>query len=134
MRKVLLTVASAGAMVLLTESAFALCAPNAGGAMGGAAVGATAGAVVGGPVGAAVGGAIGGAAGAAATPPEACSYVIEEEVPVTTIESEVVVGEPLPEVVVLHPIPDYDTYVFANVNGHRVLVDPSTRVVVEVVN
>jgi hypothetical protein len=37
-----------------------------------------------------------------------------------------------PETVVLHPIPETKTYVFANVNEKRVLVDPDTRVVVEV--
>ena len=52
----------------------------------------------------------------------------------TTIEREIVVGEPLPEAVILHPIPQYETHVFAHVNGHRVLVDPDTRAVVEIVN
>jgi len=34
----------------------------------------------------------------------------------------------------LHTIPDTPTYVFANVNERRVIVDPKTRVVLEVIN
>jgi hypothetical protein len=37
-------------------------------------------------------------------------------------------------VVVLHPIRETETYVFAYVNEQKVIVNPETRVVVEVVN
>jgi hypothetical protein len=86
----------------------------------GAGVGAAAGAVIGGTVGASLS-------------PTACTYVVSQDVPVVTLEKEVVVGEPLPETVVLYPIPETETYVFANVNGKRVIVDPKTRVVAQVV-
>lgn len=133
MRKSMTALAGGAALLFLTGEAFALCA-NPAGVVGGAAAGAGIGAAVGGPPGAIAGGIIGGATGAAALPPTACDYVVTQEVPVATIEGEIVVGEPLPETVVLHPIPETRTYVFANVNTKRVLVDPDTRVVVEVVN
>ena len=133
MRRTMTALAGGAALLFFAGEAFALCA-NSAGVVGGAAAGAGIGAAVGGPPGAIAGGIIGGATGAAALPPTACEYVIKEEVPVATIEQEVIVGEPLPETVVLHPIPETKTYVFANVNEKRVLVDPDTRVVVEVVN
>jgi hypothetical protein len=131
MRKILVVALGLGSM-LFAGQAFALCS-NAGGTVGGAAAGAVTGAVVGGPVGAAVGGVVGGTVGSQ-LPPKACSYVVTEEVPAATIQGELVVGQPLPDAVVLHEIPDTKTYVFASVNEHRVLVDPKTRVVVEVIN
>jgi hypothetical protein len=132
MNKLLAGIAVAGSMTFAAD-AFALCS-NPAGAVGGAAAGAAAGAAVGGPVGAAVGGVVGGTVGANALPPTACTYVVEQEVDGVDIEGEVVVGEPLPETVVLHEIPESKTYVFAHVNTKRVIVDPDTRVVVEVVN
>jgi hypothetical protein len=131
MRRLLIgTLAATG--VLLAGQAFALCS-NPAGTVGGAAAGAAAGAAIGGPAGAAIGGVV-GAVGGSALPPRACSYVIEQDVEAIAIEDEVIVGRPLPETVVLHEIPETETYVFAHVNDHRVLVDPDTRVVVEVVN
>jgi hypothetical protein len=131
MRKTLIALAGASSM-LFASQAFALCA-NTGGAVGGAAAGAVTGAVVGGPVGAAVGAAVGGAAGSQ-LPPTACSYVVTEKVATVKLDKQVVVGEALPATVQLHTIPDTQTYVFASVNDKRVLVDPKTRVVIEVVN
>jgi hypothetical protein len=62
-----------------------------------------------------------------------CSFVMEEQVPAAKIDGEIVVGQALPETVELHSIPDTDVYVFANVNDKRVLVEPSSRKVVEIV-
>jgi hypothetical protein len=131
MRKTLFALVGASSMLFATH-ALALCS-NAGGTVGGAAAGAVTGAIVGGPVGAAVGGVIGGAAGSQ-LPPTACSYVVTQQVPTVKYEKQIVVGEPLPATVQLHAIPDTQTYVFASVNDRRVLVDPKTRVVVEVIN
>jgi hypothetical protein len=133
MRKTLAALVSASALLFAGGASAAVCS-NTGGAIGGAAAGAATGAVVGGPVGAAVGGVIGGAVGSQALPPTACSYVVKTEVPITKIERKVVVGEPLPETVELHSIPDTKTYVFANVNSQRAIVDPKTRVVVQVMD
>jgi hypothetical protein len=132
MRKTLVVLLGAGTMLFATD-AFAICS-NGAGALGGAAAGAATGAVVGGPVGAAVGGVIGGAVGSQALPPTSCSYVVQQDVPVAHIEQRVVVGEPLPETVELHAIPDTQAYVFADVNDQRLIVDPRTHVVLEVVD
>jgi hypothetical protein len=132
MRKLLFGIVATSSLVF-AGNAYAVCS-NAAGAIGGAAAGATAGAVVGGPVGAAIGGVAGGAIGSQALPPTACSYVVEQDIEGVTFEGAVVVGEPLPAAIVLHEIPDTKTYVFAEVNSQRVIVDPESRVVVEVLN
>jgi len=132
MRKLLFGLVATSSLIF-AGNAYAICS-NAAGAIGGAATGAAAGAAVGGPVGAAVGGIAGGAIGSQALPPTACSYVVKQDIEGATIEGDVVVGEPLPPVIVLHEIPDTKAYVFAEVNDERVLVDPKSRVVVEVVN
>lgn len=123
----------ASVLALFTGAASAAICTDPGAPLAGAIVGGTAGAVIGGPPGAAVGAVAGGAVGGATGPKTVCNYVVEQEVPATTIEREIVVGEPLPQTVVLHPIPEYKTYEFAYVNGRRVLVDPKTHVVVEIV-
>ncbi|CAD7028622.1 hypothetical protein REJC140_02653 [Pseudorhizobium endolithicum] len=104
----------------------------------GAAGGAVTGAIVGGPVGAAVGGIVGAVAGTAIDPPprEVVTYVQQQPVPATpvVVEQEIVVGKPVPETVVLTTVPEAPQYAYAVVNEQRVIVDPHTRVVVEVVN
>jgi hypothetical protein len=104
----------------------------------GAAGGAVTGAIVGGPVGAAVGGIVGAVAGTAIDPPprEVITYVQQQPVPTTpvVVEQEIVVGKPVPETVVLTTVPEAPQYAYAVVNEQRVIVDPQTRLVVEVVN
>jgi hypothetical protein len=123
--------------LIVTTLAIAL-APSVGFAqgstIGGAAAGAAAGAVVGGPPGAVIGGAIGGTIGMAAEPPaEVRSYVVRERAPSVRIDQEVVVGEPLPPTVVLRTIPQHNEYRYAIVNEKRVIVEPSTRRVVQII-
>ncbi|WP_181706380.1 DUF1236 domain-containing protein [Chthonobacter rhizosphaerae] len=102
----------------------------------GAAGGAATGAILGGPVGAAVGGVAGAALGSTIDPPpaEVRQVVIDQQATSVAVEGEVAVGQPLPETVTLQPVPGYDTYTYAIVNERRVIVDPQTRVVVDVVN
>lgn len=104
----------------------------------GAAGGAVTGAIVGGPVGAAVGGIVGAVAGTAIDPPprEVITYVQQRPVPTTpvVVEQEIVVGKPVPETVVLTTVPEAPQYAYAVVNEQRVIVDPQTRLVVEIVN
>ena len=108
---------------------------NAGAAAGGA-VGGAVGAVVGAPLGAAAG-IVGGLTGAMA--PRFHHYVVEQDVPSYTWEGHphVVVGEVLPaEGVTLYPVPPQygvTRYQYTVVDNTPVLVDPSTRRVVEVV-
>jgi len=103
----------------------------------GAVGGAVTGAIVGGPVGAAVGGLIGATAGTAIDPPppRVVTYVREQPVEQSVVVHErVVVGQPIPQQVVLTPIPEAPTYAYAVVNQQRVIVDPQTHTVVQVVD
>lgn len=110
------------------------------GTVSGATGGAVAGAVVGGPVGAVVGGAAGAAVGATLSPEQSTrvrQYVVTQRRPSVRVAEEVVIGEPLPPRVRLYPVPasvDLETsYSYTVVNGQTVLVDPSTREVVEII-
>jgi hypothetical protein len=126
-----LVIIAAVSMTILTGNAFA---QNA--VVTGAAGGAVTGAVVGGPVGAAVGGVtgaiIGGAVGA---PKEVVTYVQQQPEPAedVVVQRKVVVGEALPETVVVMPVPDQPKYAYAVVNHQRVIVQPSSRKVVQVI-
>jgi hypothetical protein len=128
-------------IIILSATAFALFAPAASaqeGTVNGAAGGAVTGAIVGGPGGAAVGGVVGAIAGTAIDPPprEVITYVEQQPVPraAIVVEQEIVVGKPVPETVVLTTVPQAPNYAYAVVNERRVIVDPQTRVVVEVLN
>jgi len=106
------------------------------GTVSGAAGGAATGAIVGGPVGAVVGGVAGAAVGTILDPPppEVRTVVIEQTTPSIVYEQPIVVGEALPTTVVLHPVPGYETYYYTVVNNERVIVDPQSRVVLQVLN
>jgi hypothetical protein len=115
----------------------AACSSNVG---TGAAGGAVAGAVVGGPVGAAVGGVAGATVGAALTPDETTrvrQYVVIQRHPSVRVREEVVVGYRLPRRVAVYPVPAdvglRTQYDYAVVNDRRVLVEPTTRQVVYIV-
>ncbi len=103
----------------------------------GAAGGAVTGAVVGGPIGAAVGGVVGAIAGTAIDPPpeRVVTYVRQAPAPVerVVVQERVVVGEPLPQTVVVQQIPEDPKYGYAVVNQQRVIVEPSSRRVVQVI-
>lgn len=127
---------------LFTFAAVSLLAASAAfsqeSAVTGAAGGAVTGAIVGGPVGAAVGGAVGAVAGIAIDPPpeRVTTYVRQVPLPAdrVIIQEKVVVGATLPQTVVVQEIPEDPRYAYAIVNEQRVIVDPSSRTVVEVVN
>lgn len=78
-----------------------------------------------------------GAAGAQTTtvvvPGEVKTYVLEQKNPSVMIEGDLVVGTALPEAVEIHTIPDQPDYSYVIVNDKRVLVNPKTRTVIEVV-
>jgi len=130
MRKLVLIAAAAG---LFAGGAIAQ-ESTVNGAVGGAVTGA----IVGGPIGAAVGGVVGAAAGTAIDPPpeRVVTYVREQPVPAQPIvvEREVVVGQPLPQTVVLTPVPEAPEYAYTYVNDRRVIVDPQTHTVVQVLD
>ncbi|MBB4291274.1 hypothetical protein GGE16_003333 [Rhizobium leguminosarum] len=80
---------------------------------------------------------LGGAAFAQTTtvvvPGEVKTYVQKQETPSVTFEGDVVVGTPLPDTVEIHTIPDQPDYGYVVVNKKRVLVNPKTRAVIEVI-
>jgi hypothetical protein len=53
--------------------------------------------------------------------------------PSASIDRHIAVGETLPEFVELRPIPKHETYRYAVVNNHRVIVDAGSREIVYVV-
>lgn len=107
------------------------------GTVTGLAGGAATGAVVGGPVGAVVGGAVGAIAGAAIDPPpeRVVTYVRQQPMPTqrVVVEEPIVVGKRVPQTVVLTPIPEDPTYSYAIVDQQRLIVDPQTGQVVQIV-
>ncbi|MBB4235948.1 DUF1236 domain-containing protein [Rhizobium esperanzae] len=122
----------AAGILLASTSAFAQSSTVTG-AVGGAATGA----IVGGPVGAAVGGIVGGVAGSVIDPPpqKVVTYVQQAPAPAerVVVQEKVVVGQPLPETIVVTPIPDDPKYAYAIVNDQRVIVEPSSRKVIQVI-
>ncbi|TAX67165.1 DUF1236 domain-containing protein (plasmid) [Rhizobium ruizarguesonis] len=122
----------AASILLASTSAFAQSST-----VTGAAGGAATGAIVGGPVGAAVGGIVGGVAGSVIDPPpqKVVTYVQQAPAPAERIvvKEKVVVGQPLPEIMVVTPIPDDPKYAYAIVNDQRVIVEPSSRKVIQVI-
>ena len=137
MRRNLMTFAAAGALLVAIPAV--AVADGATGAVGGAVTGA----VVGGPAGAAVGGVIGLVVGASIDPPPPpiVSYVEDQPPPPPVVlEGNLVVGATLPPSVTLYPVPsdvyvqgDSRSYGYAVVNGHTVIVDPHTYVVISIV-
>jgi hypothetical protein len=100
----------------------------------GAAAGAATGAVVGGPVGAVVGGVAGATVGLAAEPPaEVREYVVRERVPSVSYREEVVVGKPVARSVQLRSIPKHKDYQFAVINNKRVIVEPKSRRIIQII-
>lgn len=66
-------------------------------------------------------------------PGEVRTYVLEQKTPSVTFEGDLAVGTALPETVEIHTIPDQPDYGYVIVNDKRVLVNPKTRTVVEIV-
>ncbi|APG95003.1 DUF1236 domain-containing protein [Sinorhizobium americanum] len=66
-------------------------------------------------------------------PGDVRTYVMEQQTPSVVYEGEIVVGQPLPETVEIHTIPDQPDFGYAIVNEKRVVINPKTRAVVEVV-
>ncbi|MGF6172404.1 DUF1236 domain-containing protein [Ensifer sp. 4252] len=65
-------------------------------------------------------------------PGEVKTYILQQTSPSVVYEGTVVVGEPLPDAVEIYPIPQQPTYGYVVLNEQRVLVDPQSRRVIEV--
>jgi hypothetical protein len=57
----------------------------------------------------------------------------QESSPAIHLDQGISVGESLSELVELHPIPKHETYRYAVVDGHRVIVDATSRKIVYVI-
>lgn len=126
--KILIT--SAAVLGMMAISAHAQDS-TATGMVGGAATGA----IIGGPVGAGVGAVVGAVAGAALDPPSEKVVTYVQQQPASqsvVVKQQVVVGQPLAREVVLTPVAEDPRYAYAIVNDQRVIVDPNTYTVVQV--
>ncbi|MGZ2384711.1 hypothetical protein ACVIDN_006135 [Rhizobium brockwellii] len=69
-------------------------------------------------------------------PQQVLTYVQQAPAPTerVVVKGKVVVGQPLPETVVVTPILDDPKYAYAIVNDQRVIVEPSSRKVIQVIH
>ncbi|MBW6420484.1 DUF1236 domain-containing protein [Rhizobium sp. XQZ8] len=65
-------------------------------------------------------------------PGEVRTYVMEQPVESIPYEGDVVVGRVLPEAVEVRPVQGYSDYGYTIVNERRVIVNPQTRAVIQV--
>ena len=70
---------------------------------------------------------------AVVVPGEVTTYVTEQEVPSVDYEGDVAVGSALPGSVEVHTIPSQNGYAYTVINKQRVIVDPQSRKIVEIV-
>ncbi|APO74850.1 hypothetical protein AM571_CH02039 [Rhizobium etli 8C-3] len=80
-----------------------------------------------------LGGAAVGQTATVTVPGEVRTYVLEQQSPSVTFEGDVAVGTTLPDTVEINTIPDQPEYGYVVVNKKRVLVNPNTRAVIEVI-
>jgi hypothetical protein len=65
-------------------------------------------------------------------PGEVRTYVMEQPVESVPYEGDVLVGRVLPEAVEVRPVEGYTDYGYTIVNERRVIVNPETRTVIQV--
>jgi len=65
-------------------------------------------------------------------PGEVRTYVMEQPVESIPYEGDVLVGQVLPEAVEVRPVQGYADYGYTIVNERRVIVNPQTRAVIQV--
>ena len=66
-------------------------------------------------------------------PDTVTTYVTEQPVDDAMVDVDVSVGTTLPDTVVVKEIPDNDDYAYAVVNKKRVIVEPSTKKVIKII-
>ncbi|THV25353.1 DUF1236 domain-containing protein [Peteryoungia ipomoeae] len=66
-------------------------------------------------------------------PAPARTYVMEREVRSVPYEGDVLVGRVIEDPVELYPIDGYSDYSYTVINEQRVIVDPQTREIVEII-
>lgn len=70
--------------------------------------------------------------GAIVLPGQVRTYVMEQQVPSVVYDGDVVVGTTLPDTVEVHTVPDADGYAYTVINDRRVVVEPQTHRVIQV--
>lgn len=67
-------------------------------------------------------------------PGEVRTYVMEQQVPSVAYEGDVVIGKVIPDTVEIRTIDGHADYSYTVVNDRRVIVNPQTRTVVQVLD
>jgi hypothetical protein len=67
-------------------------------------------------------------------PGQVRTYVMQQQVPSVAYQGDVVVGSTLPETVEVRTVDGYNDYAYTVVNERRVIVNPQTRAVIEVLD
>ncbi|RUM05570.1 DUF1236 domain-containing protein [Rhizobium chutanense] len=70
--------------------------------------------------------------GSVVLPGEVRTYVMEQQTPSVVYEGDIAVGATLPDTVEVHTVPNVDGYAYTVVNERRVIVEPKTRRVIQV--
>lgn len=67
-------------------------------------------------------------------PGQVRTYVMDQRIESEPYDGDVLVGRVLPEAVEVRPVAGYDNYGYTVVNEHRVIVNPQTRAVIQVLD
>ena len=67
-------------------------------------------------------------------PAQGRTYVMQQSVPSVSYQGDVLVGRVLPQDVDVHVVDGYNDYAYTVVNERRVVVDPGTRRVIQVLD
>ncbi len=67
-------------------------------------------------------------------PVEVRTYVLQQQAPSVVYDGDVLVGTALPDAVELYPVDGYSDYAYSVVNERRVIVNPQTRAVIQVLD
>ncbi|EUB95014.1 protein of unknown function DUF1236 [Rhizobium sp. CF080] len=65
-------------------------------------------------------------------PGEVRTYVMQQSVPSVSYQGDIAVGTALPDTVEVHTVDGYNDYAYTVVNERRVIVNPQTRTVIQV--
>ncbi|MBB3591764.1 hypothetical protein FHX08_002108 [Rhizobium sp. BK529] len=65
-------------------------------------------------------------------PGEVRTYVMEQNTPSVVYDGDITVGATLPDTVEVHPVPDADGYAYTVINQRRVIVEPQTHRIIQV--
>jgi hypothetical protein len=65
-------------------------------------------------------------------PGEVRTYVMQQSVPSVSYQGDIAVGTALPDTVEVHTVDGYNDYAYTVVNDRRVIVNPQTRTVIQV--